>query len=197
MEPRHRLDDALIVDLLRARAAPWRRPCVFILACLLVGSLQAKVYYTEDQALREVYGKAAVFAKREIALSEKERNELGRSAKAKFWEKKIRVYEVQAEEKLRGCAFVMNEIGKYKHITFLVAIEPGGKVERVLVLVYREPQGGEVRYRKFLRQFEGKSAKDKIQPGRDIVNIAGGTLSVRSVAKGVRKALSLAQRYCR
>jgi thiamine biosynthesis lipoprotein len=90
-----------------------------------------------------------------------------------------------------GYGFVAEEIGLYKPITFMVKVGPNHKVESVHVMVYRESRGGEVRRRRFLKQYEGKSTKSRIRINRDIVGVSGATLSVRAMNAGVKKALAL------
>ena len=69
-------------------------------------------------------------------------------------------------------------------------VSPSGGIRSVEILVYRESQGSEVQDPKFLKQFEGKVLADPIRPGKDIQNISGATLSVRSVSLGSRRALA-------
>ncbi len=97
-----------------------------------------------------------------------------------------------ADRRLLGYALVTEERGKYRPITFMVGITPDLRVKDVAVLVYREDRGGEVASRRFLSQYRGKGARDPIRTNRDIVNISGATISVRSVNEGVRRVLALA-----
>jgi len=66
---------------------------------------------------------------------------------------------------------------------------PDLKVKDVVVLTYRESRGGEVRRSRFLRQYRGKSAKSPVRLNRDVIGIAGATLSAQAVNRGVKKAL--------
>jgi hypothetical protein len=66
-----------------------------------------------------------------------------------------------------------------------------GKVTDVIILVYRESRGAEVRDPRFLKQFRGKTRRDSVQVDRDILNYSGATLSSQALARGVRKALTL------
>ena len=83
-----------------------------------------------------------------------------------------------------------NEIGRSYPITFMVVINPDGTVKDVEVMVYREPHGWEVRFESFLSQFFGQSAKS---PFDNIHNITGATLSVRSMTRGIKKAVAAYQ----
>jgi hypothetical protein len=98
-----------------------------------------------------------------------------------------------ASRRFVGYALVTEERGKYRPITFLVGITPDLRVKDTAVMVYRESRGGEVRSRRFLRQYRGKSIHDPIRTNRDIINISGATISVHSINAGVRKVLMVVQ----
>jgi hypothetical protein len=84
---------------------------------------------------------------------------------------------------------IAEEVGKYRPITFMVGTTPERAVRNVEVLIYRESRGGEVRRSRFLNQYRGKSAGDPIRTNRDILNIAGATLSVNALNHGVKRVL--------
>lgn len=100
------------------------------------------------------------------------------------------VLRISRSDSLLGFAAVGNVIGKDQPITFLVAIDPEDQLKDVDILVYREPQGGEVAYESWRRQFRGKTATDPLQVGKDIRSISGATISVHSVTAGVRRLLA-------
>jgi FAD:protein FMN transferase len=72
-----------------------------------------------------------------------------------------------------------------------VGVSPRGKVLEVAVMEYRESRGSEVKERRFLSQFRGKTSSDPIRVNQDIVNYTGATLSSYAIARGVRRALAL------
>jgi Na+-translocating ferredoxin:NAD+ oxidoreductase RnfG subunit len=100
------------------------------------------------------------------------------------------VFRVSKGGTLLGFAEVRNVIGKELPITFLVAIDPAATLRDIDILVYREPQGGEVAYEPWRKQFRGKTAADPLQVGKDIRNISGATISSNAVTLGVRQALA-------
>jgi hypothetical protein len=71
----------------------------------------------------------------------------------------------------------------------MVGVDPKGQVLNIEVLVYREAKGSEVRTKRFNAQYEGKTLFDPIRINRDIINISGATMSVRSMSAGVKRAL--------
>jgi hypothetical protein len=90
-------------------------------------------------------------------------------------------------------AWILEEIGKHEPITTGLIVD-GGAIQRVRVLIYREPRGWEVRREVFLEQFEGATLTDDRQLDRSIDGISGATLSVRALTKLARLALYLHQR---
>jgi len=88
-------------------------------------------------------------------------------------------------------AVVTNEIGKYRPFTFLIVLDSDLRVSYLELLIYRESHGYEIARKRFLSQYKGKDLRDKLRPTKDIVNIAGATLSVRGVSHGVKKVLAI------
>ena len=174
-----------------------------ILALFIWGDLAAQpatgaftgtvqVYLTPDQARSKVFPEATFFAFQRRPVPAALKDLLGGQLGRPVLEDSLAVgLAYDAEDRLLGYAIVAEEIGKYRPITFMVGIDPTFQVRAVAILVYRESRGGEVRRARFLRQYVGKSAADPIRINRDIINITGATMSVRSLNFGVRKLLSL------
>lgn len=106
-----------------------------------------------------------------------------------FEEQEVKVYRVSAEGKIIGWAIVLDEMGKVKPITFLVGIDAQGKVAGIHIVEYRDMFGSGIKRRSFLRQFQGKSLKDKISIGADIDAVTSATISSQAAASAVRKAI--------
>lgn len=115
------------------------------------------------------------------------------STVASVWEADYLVFTAWRGTARLGRAFLVEEIGKHRPITFVVGVVDDGQVRDVAVVAYREAYGGEVRNRRFLSQYRGKGAADSLQPYQAIKNIAGATLSVEAASRAVRKALVLAK----
>lgn len=87
-------------------------------------------------------------------------------------------------------AWILDEIGKEQPITAGIVVE-AGRIERVVVLIYRESIGWEVRHRFFTVQFERARLDDSLELTQPVDGIAGATLSVRAVSAMARLALYL------
>jgi hypothetical protein len=101
------------------------------------------------------------------------------------------VFVATTQGRVDGYAVIDDEMGLHQPITFATKISPQGLVERVEIMVYREPRGDEVRDPRFLKQFQGRSARDGMRLSRDIDAVSGATVSSASLAVGVRRATIL------
>lgn len=175
------------------RARPIAIAAVLLVSALAPAAARAdeeEVYLTRAEALREVFEDGERFEEADLRPTAGERARIEKRLGSRLFEESFTVVRALGEDgALQGYAIVTEEIGKFKPITFLVAIAPDASVKDVAVMVYRESHGGDVRRRRFLAQFRGKTTEDPIKQNRDIINITGATLSVRSVARGVRKVL--------
>lgn len=161
------------------------------LALLPRGLAGQEVLATPEQALREIFpeGTRTMHDVRALAPDVKHRLEaqLGR----RIAEDSVAVTLVQdAQGALVGYAVVTEEVGKYRPITFMVGVTPQFAIRDVTVLVYRESRGGDVKRKRFLSQYRGKRVRDPIDINRDIINISGATISVRSLNAGVKRVLA-------
>lgn len=116
---------------------------------------------------------------------------LKESLKRSNIEKSIKVHQGQGPDGKLRYVVVTDEIGKYRPFTFLVALNSELDISFLELLIYRESHGYEIARKRFLAQYKGKGLKDKLRPSRDILNIAGSTLSVRGVSRGVAKVLEI------
>ena len=170
------------------RMAQTRALAIIVLVSCL--RLSAQAYMSEADALKVVAPKAA-WAEDSRTLDAPSREALAKSTRLRFPEPAYRFQVAREGDRLAAYALTLDEVGKTEPITFTVALDPAGKVTDVIILVYRESRGAEVRDPRFLKQFRGKTRRDSVQVDRDILNYAGATLSSQALARGVRKALTL------
>jgi thiamine biosynthesis lipoprotein len=150
-----------------------------------------EVYLNEAQALAIILGEKAVVRKERKTLDEALRTKLERSSNLRFPESSYTFFIATRAGQAEKYAIQMNEIGKTEPITFMVGMSPEGKVTEVLIMVFRENRGWEVKEKRFLNQFRGKTLRSSIRVDEDIINYTGATLSSKAVARGVKRALFL------
>jgi hypothetical protein len=158
-----------------------------------VGRAQEGLFLKPEDAPRQLFPELSDVTERVIAvtpaLQARIRELMGRSPS--MWESAYRTFTAKQGERVLGFTVVIEEIGKHRPITFAVAINPDGTVRDVAVLAYREAYGGDIKERRFLKQYAGKTGAAPLLPYRDIQNIAGATLSVEATGRAVKKAIAV------
>ena len=155
----------------------------------------AEVYLTEDEALKLMFPKSERIRKDLIRLTSEKKAQIEERIGWKFPEEFFEVYIGETGAQIDGYALVQNTIGKHKHMTYMVGVDNTGACTNVELLVYREAKGSEVRTKRFNVQYEGKTASDPIRINKDIINISGATMSVRSISAGVKRVLVLVDEF--
>jgi Na+-translocating ferredoxin:NAD+ oxidoreductase RnfG subunit len=182
------------------------RYCALILATLVsMGSgffpvrgawAQEGVFLSEEEAPKAVFPDADRFERQVVLATPDLRDRLHArlgAVRPSVWEGQYVIFNAMHGEISLGYAVIVEEIGKHRPITFVVGVQPDGKVRDVAVMAYREAYGGEVRNTRFLAQYRGKSSTDELRPYADIKTIAGATLSVEAAGRAVKKAVALVE----
>jgi Na+-translocating ferredoxin:NAD+ oxidoreductase RnfG subunit len=164
-------------------------------AASVSGQQETTVYLTLDQAPRAVFPNAEI-ERRDVASTPEFqagiKNRLGRLVPS-VWEPSYVTFTAKQNGQTIGYAVIVDEIGKHRPFTLIIAATPDFRVKDVAVMVYRETRGGEITQRRFLAQYKGKRAADPIQLDRDIIGVSGATLSVQGANRAVHKALAVLQ----
>jgi FAD:protein FMN transferase len=177
--------------MLRATStrAVWLTAAAVVAAAPLPAS--AEVYLNESQALAAIFGEKALVQRELKTLDDATRTKLERASGLRFPEPSYVFFIATQSGKPQKYAVQLDEIGKSEPITFMVGMSPEGKVTDVVIMVFRESRGWEVKEKRFLNQFRGKTLRNSIRVDEDIINYTGATLSSKAVARGVKRALLL------
>jgi H+/Na+-translocating ferredoxin:NAD+ oxidoreductase subunit G len=172
----------------------WLAWVIYSLGTPLLAPAQEGIFLKEDEAPKAVFPEATSFDRKVIhsteELKEKIRQRMGKT-KTSLWEESYVTFVARKGDMILGYAAIAEEIGKHRPITFIVGVGTDRKIRDVALMVYREAYGGEVKDRRFLQQYVGKSQNDPMLPYRDIQNISGATMSVEAIGRGSKKALAL------
>ncbi|OLB54567.1 MAG: FMN-binding protein [Nitrospirae bacterium] len=155
----------------------------------------AEVFMTEEEAVKIMLPKSQRIRKEMLRLSQEKKEMVEQRIGWKFPEDSFEVYIGETADKVDGYAMVHNTIGKHKHMTYVVGADPMGYCTDVELLVFREARGSEVGRKRFNSQYEGKTVLDPIRINKDIINISGATMSVRSISAGVKRVLVLIDEF--
>ena len=168
---------------------------VLLLVAASVVWAQEGVFIAEADAPKAVFHDADGFTRVEIAVTPERRDEVAAALGGMLpsvWEDRWIVVRAARGGTPVGRAFIVEEIGKHRPITFVVGLRPDRSVEDVAVMAYREAYGGEIASRRFLRQYAGKRPGDDLRSPQGITNVAGATLSVEAASRAVCKAQAIA-----
>ena len=148
---------------------------------------QLQVYLTKKQAFEIAFPGADKIKKERLWPTKEEIRAIEEIYMYKIYETRFTFYTGIKNGKSMGSMLIDNIIGKSFPITFMTVLNTDGTVRDVEIMVYREPQGWEVRYKSFRSQFYGK---DTSSNSNEILSISGATLSVRAIKTGVYKAMA-------
>lgn len=151
----------------------------------------AEVFLTEDEALKLMFPKSERIRKEVLTLTPQQKRRIEERIGWNFPEDSFEFYIGETGAKVDGYALIQNTIGKHKHMTYMVGVDESNEVTNVELLVFREARGSEVRTKRFNFQYEGKTVFDPVSINKDIINISGATMSVRSMSAGVKRMLVL------
>lgn len=151
----------------------------------------AEVFMSEEEAVKIMLPKSQQVRKEVLRLTAAQKDTIEQRIGWKFPEDAFDLYIGETNGKVDGYAMVHNTIGKHKHMTYMVGVDSKGECTDVELLVFREAKGSEVGRKRFNSQYEGKTVSDPIRINKDIINLSGATMSVRSISAGVKRVLVL------
>ncbi len=154
---------------------------------------QAIVYMTPEEAVHRLIPESSEVRKEMVHLTSMQKEQVYNLLGSRIREESYTFWLAYKDQTPIAYLVTLDVIGKEQPITFMVAASPDGKVLGVEILAYRESQGSEVRSKRFIQQFIGKTLSTPLKLGRDIDSISGATLSSRSTAYAVKKALALVE----
>ena len=149
------------------------------------------VYFSTRDLLADFFKKSEAVSYQVVDIASGDRERLEKKLGYAVPKSKYTFFVARTGGHIDGYALIDEEKGEHLPITFAVKLSPEGVVERQEIVAYREPRGDEVRDDRFRKQFVGKSARDPVAAGLDIVAVSGATISSRAMAVGVKRALIL------
>ena len=155
----------------------------------------AEVFLTEEDAVKLMFPKSERIKKDLLRVPADKKLVIEERIGWKFPEDSFEVYIGETGTQVDGYALVQHTIGKHKPMTYMVGVDAQGRVSNVELLVFREARGSEVRTKRFNVQYEGKTASDPVRINKDIINISGATMSVRSMSAGIKRVLVLVDEF--
>jgi Na+-translocating ferredoxin:NAD+ oxidoreductase RnfG subunit len=160
-----------------------------LLAFALAGSLLAKVFLSQEEALKLAFPGAAVERKTAF-LTDAERDEIGKLAGGAKPAGLQPYYVARKDGALVGTAYFDVHVVRTQNEVLMVVVKPDGSVGRVEVLSFSEPEEY-LPKANWYGQFPGKTLNEELSEKRAIRPVTGATLTVRATTEAVRRVLAL------
>jgi hypothetical protein len=154
----------------------------------LTGTVAAR-QLSRDEALALAYPGGTVAAERVFLTADQMKAASARAA-VEVPSALIARYIVRRDGALVGRAYVDTHTVRTKKESLLIALDASGRVKRVDVVAFLEPQEYQAPPA-FLGQFGGRGLEDDVRVNRAIRPIAGATLTAGAVTDAVRRVLAI------
>ncbi len=163
------------------------------LAAFAAGASHARVFLTQDEALRLAFGDATVTREAKFlanAQLARARELAGEGVEVES--ALVTRYTATKDGKLLGTAYFDTHTVRTLPETILVVVGPDARVARVEILSFGEPQDYLPKTR-WLDQFPGRRLDHDLAVKRGIQGITGATLSARALTQATRRVLAIHQ----
>jgi hypothetical protein len=138
-----------------------------------------------EQVVRALFPGADRVEPRDVILTDEMVARIERLARARVRERLVTFYVARAGGTVKGYAVIHGHVVRTKRETFAIAFEPDGRIRRITILAFLEPEEYKPPER-WLAQLEGKGPGDRLAVGQDLAPITGATLTARGIAEESR-----------
>lgn len=142
-----------------------------------------------QETLKALFPEAERFTAKDVFLTDEMAQKLEKLARAKVTERMITFYVATKGAQTLGYAALHTHKVRTKNETLALGFEPDGRIKRIDVAVFLEPEEY-LPPPKWLAQFSGKTADDRLVVGDDVAVLSGATLSARSISETARWLLN-------
>jgi Na+-translocating ferredoxin:NAD+ oxidoreductase RnfG subunit len=160
-----------------------------LLAVFVAVNANAKVFYSQSEALALAFPDAEEVESNTFVLDEDQVERIESLAKCELGSKLVKIYTGMRDGKVLGYALIDVHNVRTLPEAFMVVLNPAGEVRSLRVLAFHEP----LEYKptnRWYSQFDNRSIGAPLRVGGDIHGVVGATLSTRATTRGVRRALA-------
>jgi hypothetical protein len=161
------------------------------LAALAAGPVSAKTFLSADEALRLAFQSCKV-ERRTVFLTPEQLARARKLAGGEIKSALVNPYHATCAGKDAGTAYFDAHIVRTLPETLMVVVDPEGKVSRVEVLSFSEPQDY-LPPGRWYGQFLGSGLNDELALGHRIRGVTGASLTARATTEAVRRVLAIHQ----
>lgn len=171
----------------RRRTRPAILPAALLAVAILLPARTASAPLggKEEAAIRSIFPEATRLEVKDLLLTAEMVRRIEGLARARVKERLVTFYTARRGDEVAGYAVIHSHIVRTKRETLSIAFEPDGRIRKITVLAFLEPEEYKPSER-WLAQFEGKGPADRLAAGHDIAAITGATLTARGIAEESR-----------
>jgi hypothetical protein len=170
-----------------------RRPSFILPALVLAATLaDARVFLSRDQALQVAFGEDAEVTRSTVFLTQDQLEHARGLAgdQVEIESALVTGWIGVRDGRPLGTAYFDTHRVRTLEETIMIVVGPDGRVERIEILAFHEPQDYLPR-EIWLRQFEGRALDRDLGVKRGIHGITGATLSAKAVTDATRRILAI------
>ncbi len=153
------------------------------------GVAHAKVFYAQGEALELAFPAAVRFERKTYILRPGQVRDIERASRSRLETNLVTLHTAWADREILGYIHIDVHTVRSKPEGLMVVLDPTRVVSSVRVLAFYEPLDY-LPSRRWYAKFMGKSGRDMLRVGHDVDAVSGATLTVRSAAASVRRALA-------
>jgi hypothetical protein len=157
---------------------------------LLVAQADARVYVTQEEALRRAFPEPQKIERRVLYLDDAQAGRARARAGVAVESRVIPYYVGVAGERVEGYAYFDTHLVRTLPQTILILLAPDGRIRSIEIVSFDEPEDY-LPGARWLAQFEGVEEGDTLSAGGPIHALTGATLSARAVTAAARRALAI------
>lgn len=159
-------------------------------ALLAAAALSAKVFLTQEEALRLAFPGATVAHRTAFLTPEQRAAAQKLSGDADLPAALVNSYVATKDGAEIGTAYFDAHLVRTMPETIMVVVDPAGAIVRIEVLSFLEPEEYLPRAR-WYEQFAGKTLTDELSTKRGVHPVTGATLTVRATTDAARRVLAV------
>ena len=159
-------------------------------AVLAATATHAKVFLSQEEALKLAFPAATVERKSAFLTTEQQREAQALSGDEALPSALVVYYVATQDGREVGTAYFDTHTVRTMPETIMVVVDAAGRAARIEVLSFQEPEEYLPRPR-WYEQFHGKPLDDELSMKRGIRPVAGATLTARATTEAARRVLAL------
>ena len=153
------------------------------------GSVEAKIFASQKQALAEAFPDATRIDRKTFVLRPAESEAIAKLIGVPVEAKVVVIHVAFREDQLLGFAEVAVHKVRSQPEAMLIVLTPDGQVRSVRIIAFHEPLDY-LPTDRWYAQFVGKRKGDGMSLGREIHGVVGATLSAQAATDAVRRMLA-------